>query len=198
MKSTNIIFAGVGGQGVLTASSIVGKAALLSGMNVVMSEVHGMAQRGGVVVTEMKIGDARSPLIGLGEADIVVGFEPVEAYRVLNKVHRGSYVIVNTEPIIPITASLGDSQYPEVDELLNNMEGLKVIPIEATELGRKAGDSITTNIVMLGALSKIPIFPIEKDVLIEAIKQSINPRYHELNFRAFEMGYEAVDLQGLE
>ncbi len=192
--NTSMIFAGVGGQGVLTASSIVGKAALLSGINVVMSEVHGMAQRGGIVVTEMKIGEAKSPLIGKGEADIIVGFEPVEAYRALPKAHKGSYVIVNTEPIIPITASLGDSSYPEVNELLENMKGLNVIPIEATELARKAGDSITMNIVMLGALVKLPIFPIEKEKIKEAIKQSINPRYHELNFKAFEMGYEAVEI----
>ncbi len=192
--TTSIIFAGVGGQGVLTASSIVGKAALLSGINVVMSEVHGMAQRGGIVVTEMKIGDAKSPLIGRGEADIVVGFEPVEAYRALSKVHEGSYVIVNTEPIIPITASLGDSPYPEVSKLLENMKGLNVIPIEATEIARRAGDSITTNIVMLGALAKLPIFPLEKEKIKEAIRQSISPRYHELNFKAFEMGYEAAKL----
>ncbi len=192
--NTSIIFAGVGGQGVLTASSIVGKASLLSGINVVMSEVHGMAQRGGIVVTEMKIGEAKSPLIGKGEADIIVGFEPVEAYRALPKAHKGSYVIVNTEPIIPITVSLGDSSYPEVNELLENMKDLNVIPIEATELARKAGDSITTNIVMLGALVKLPIFPIEKEKIKEAIKQSINPRYHELNFKAFEMGYEAVEI----
>jgi len=192
--TTSIIFAGVGGQGVLTASSIVGKAALLSGINVVMSEVHGMAQRGGIVVTEMKIGDAKSPLIGKGEADIVVGFEPVEAYRALPKVHRGSYVIVNTEPIIPITASLGDSAYPDVNELLENMKVLNVIPIEATEIARKAGDSITTNIVMLGALSKLPIFPLEKEILKEAIRQSISPRYHEMNLKAFEMGYEAAKI----
>lgn len=194
MRSTNIIFAGVGGQGVLTASSIVGKAALLSNMNVVMSEVHGMAQRGGVVVTEMKIGEAKSPLIGRGEADLIVAFEPVEAYRVLEKAHPGAYVIVNTEPIVPITASLGESKYPDVDELLKGMQNLNVLPLEATELARKAGNSIATNIVMLGALSKIPIFPIKKDVLIEAIKGTISPRFHEMNLRAFEMGYEALEL----
>ncbi|OYT60848.1 indolepyruvate ferredoxin oxidoreductase subunit beta [Euryarchaeota archaeon ex4484_178] len=194
MNSVNLIFAGVGGQGVLTASSIVGKAALLSEMNVVMSEVHGMAQRGGVVVTEMKIGDAKSPLIGVGEADIIIGFEPVEAYRVLEKAHKDTYVIVNTEPIVPITASLGDSEYPDVDELLANMQGLNVLPLEATDIARKVGNSITTNIVMLGALSKIPIFPIKKEVLIEAIKQTINPRFHDINLRAFQMGYEALKI----
>ena len=192
--STSIIFAGVGGQGVLTASSIVGKAALLSGVNVVMSEVHGMAQRGGIVVTEMKIGDAKSPLVGRGEADIIVGFEPVEAYRVLWKAHPGAYVVVNTEPIIPITVSLGNAEYPDVNNLIENMSNLKVYPLEATELARKAGDSITTNIVILGALSKLPIFPIKRETLKEAIKESINPKYHELNFKAFELGYEAINL----
>ena len=190
--STNIVFAGVGGQGVLTASSIVGKAALLSGMNVVMSEVHGMAQRGGIVVTEMKIGDAKSPLVGKGEADIIVGFEPVEAYRVLWKAHPGAYVVVNTEPIIPITASLGNAEYPDVSKLIKNMDNLKVYPLEATELARKAGDSITTNIVILGALSKLPVFPLKREALKEAIKESINPKYHELNFKAFEFGFEAI------
>ncbi len=194
MSAIGIVFAGVGGQGVLTASSIVGKAALLSGMNVVMSEVHGMAQRGGVVVTEMKIGEAKSPLIGKGEADIIVGFEPVEAYRVLHKAYKDTYVIVNTEPIVPITASLGDSTYPHVDELLENMQGLNVLPLQATELARRAGGSIATNIVMLGALSRIPIFPIEKGVLEEAIKQTINRRFHEMNLMAFQMGYKAIKI----
>ncbi len=187
-----IVYAGVGGQGVLTASSIVGKAALKSGLNVVMSEVHGMAQRGGVVVTEMKIGDARSPLLGMGEADIIVGFEPVEAYRVLRKAHKDSWVVMNTEPIIPTTVSLGAEKYPSVDELIAKMHCLKVIAIEATELARKAGNTITTNIVMLGALSTIPTFPIGRDYLIEAIKDSVAPKYHALNMTAFEFGEKAA------
>lgn len=190
-----IVYAGVGGQGVLTASSIVGKAALLSGLNVVMSEVHGMAQRGGIVVTEMKIGrEVKSPLLGSGEADIVVGFEPVEAYRILHKAHPGSYVVVNTEPIIPTTVSIQGERYPEVKEIIEKMKDLKVISLEATELARQAGDAIATNIVMLGALAKIPVFPIKKETLIEALKSTINPRYHEMNLKAFELGYNASSL----
>ncbi len=189
-----IVYAGVGGQGVLTASSIVGKAALLSGMNVVMSEVHGMAQRGGIVVTEMKIGEAKSPLLGQGEADIVVGFEPVEAYRILKKAHPGSYVIVNTEPIIPTTVSLEGKTYPDIEQILRNMKNLHVVSLEATELARKAGNVIATNIVMLGALARIPLFPIKKEILEEAIKKTINPRYHEMNLKAFQMGYESISL----
>ncbi len=192
--SVGIVYAGVGGQGVLTASSIVGKAALLSGMNVVMSEVHGMAQRGGIVVTEMKIGEAKSPLLGQGEADIIVGFEPVEAYRILKKAHPESYVIVNTEPIIPTTVSLEGKTYPDVKQILGNMRDLHVVSLEATELARKAGNVIATNIVMLGALAKIPVFPIKKEILEEAIKKTINPKYHEMNLKAFQMGYESISL----
>jgi len=194
MKPVAIVYAGVGGQGVLTASSIVGRAALLSNMNVVMGEVHGMAQRGGIVVTEMKIGRARGPLVGNGEADIIVGFEPVEAYRVLHKAKKGSYVIVNTEPIIPTTVSLEGEEYPDVNTLLENMKDLKVVALEATELARKVGNVIAMNIVMLGALTKIPVFPIKKETVIEAIKRTINPKYHEINLRAFELGYEAANL----
>jgi len=189
---TGIVFAGVGGQGVLTASTIVGIAALKAGINVTMSEVHGMAQRGGIVVTEMNIGEARSTLVGDGEADIIVGFEPVEAYRVLHKAHPGSYVVVNTEPIVPISASLGDAKYPDVEELLAAMEGLNLRTLEATEIARKLGNVIVTNIVMLGALSAVPAFPIEKEYMIEAIKSRFPPRHHEINLRAFELGYEAV------
>ncbi len=189
---TGIVFAGVGGQGVLTASSILGVAALKAGMNVIMSEVHGMAQRGGVVVTEMNIGDAHSPLVGDGEADIIVGFEPVEAYRVLHKAHPNAHILVNTEPIVPITASLGNANYPSVEEILKNMEGLNVHPLEATQIARDVGNVITMNIVMLGALSEIPVFPIEKEYLVEAIKERIPAKHHEINMRAFELGAKAV------
>ena len=189
---TGIVFAGVGGQGVLTASSIIGVAALKAGINVVMSEVHGMAQRGGVVVTEMNIGDAKSPLVGNGEADIIVGFEPVEAYRVLRKAHPGAYVIVNIEPIVPISASLGNQKYPDVSELLSNMQEVSVYPVEATEIARKLGNIITTNIVMLGALSSIPEFPVPKESVIDAIKEKFPPKYHNLNIQAFENGADAL------
>ena len=189
---TGIVFAGVGGQGVLTASSILGVAALKSGLNVIMSEVHGMAQRGGIVVTEMNLGDAHSPLVGDGEADIIVGFEPVEAYRVLHKANSETHVLVNTEPIVPITASLGNAKYPAVEELLENMQNLKVYTLKATEIARDVGNVITMNIVMLGALSEIPVFPIEKKYLIEAIKEKIPPKHHEINMKAFELGAKAV------
>ncbi|NPA74573.1 MAG: indolepyruvate oxidoreductase subunit beta [Euryarchaeota archaeon] len=189
---TGIVFAGVGGQGVLTASSILGVASLKAGLNVVMSEVHGMAQRGGVVVTEMNIGDAHSPLVGRGEADIIVGFEPVEAYRVLSKAHPGTHVVVNVEPIVPISASLGNAQYPEVQMLLDRMNNLKVYPLEATQIARDLGNVITANIVMLGALSAIPGFPVPADSIKAAIMDKFPKSVHEINLKAFDKGAEQV------
>ena len=189
---TGIVFAGVGGQGVLTASSIIGIAALKSGNNVVMSEVHGMAQRGGIVVTEMNIGNAKSPLVGDGEADIIVGFEPAEAYRILHKAHKGSDVIVNTEPIVPITVSLGTGKYPDVNEILSSMQGLNVYPLEATEIARELGNVITMNIVMVGALTSLPSFPIEEKYVRMAIEERFPPQYRDINLKAFEEGKNAV------
>ncbi len=189
---TGIVFAGVGGQGVLTASSILGVASLKAGLNVVMSEVHGMAQRGGVVVTEMNIGDAHSPLVGVGEADIIVGFEPVEAYRVLGKAHPGTHVVVNTEPIVPISASLGSAKYPDVQEILRKMVGLNVYPLEATQIARDVGNVITANIVMLGAMSSLPEFPVPAEKIKEAILEKFPKSTHEMNLRAFEMGAKTL------
>lgn len=103
---------GVGGQGTIKASTIIGEAAMKKGLNVVMSEVHGMAQRGGTVVTEFKIGEAHSPLIEEGAADLMIAFEPTEALRALNKINQESFVIVNSSPIVPFTVSLGISEYP--------------------------------------------------------------------------------------
>ena len=189
---TGIVFAGVGGQGVLTASSIIGVAALKAGVNVTMSEVHGMAQRGGIVVTEMNIGDVHSTLVGDGEADIIVGFEPVEAYRVLHKAHPGSSVVVNTEPIVPITASLGKAKYPGVNKVLSAMGGLNLYTLNATEIARELGNVITMNVVMLGALTALPEFPLDREHVIAAIKDKFPPRHHEINIRAFELGEKAI------
>ena len=113
---------GVGGQGTIKASTIIGEAAMKKGLNVVMSEVHGIAQRGGTVVTELKIGEARSPLTEEGAADLLIAFEPAEALRSLNKVGRDSFVIVNSSPIVPFTVSLGISEYPELSSVFEELK----------------------------------------------------------------------------
>jgi len=118
MRTVNVFFAGVGGQGIITGASIIARAAVDDGVNAIMSEVHGMAQRGGSVVCELRLGNVRSPLIPQGEADVLIAFEPVEAVRNLPRVNRKSVVVTEVQPIVPVSVSLGGLVYPAVDDLV--------------------------------------------------------------------------------
>jgi len=185
---------GVGGQGTIKASTIVGEAAMKKGLNVVMSEVHGMAQRGGTVVTELKIGEAHSPIIEEGAADLLIAFEPTEALRSLNKINCKSFVIVNSAPIVPFTVSLGISEYPELssvfDELKAKIKNLSII--DAQKIAKETGNIISENMVLLGAAAAIPNFPIEKDLVIQSMKENLPPKSIETNLKAFENGFAEV------
>ena len=187
---------GVGGQGTIKASTIVGEAAMKKGLNVVMSEVHGMAQRGGTVVTELKIGEAHSPLIEEGAADLLIAFEPAEALRALNKINKESFVIVNSAPIVPFTVSLGISEYPELssifDELKAKIKNLSII--NAQEIAKEAGSIISENMVLLGAAVATPEFPVDKDLVIQSMKENLPPKSVEMNLKAFKMGFEEVKM----
>lgn len=185
---------GVGGQGTIKASVIIGEAAMKKGLNVVMSEVHGMAQRGGTVVTEFKIGEAHSPLIEEGTADLMIAFEPTEALRALNKINQESFVIVNSSPIVPFTVSLGISEYPELTSVFEELQ-VKIknlLIINAEKIAKEAGSIISENMVLLGAAVATPNFPIEKDLVIRSMKENLPPKSIETNLKAFEMGFEEV------
>jgi len=189
---------GVGGQGTIKASTIIGEAAMKKGLNVVMSEVHGMAQRGGTVVTEFKIGEAHSPLIEEAAADLLIAFEPVEALRALNKINQESFVIVNSSPITPFTVSLGISEYPELSSVFEELK-VKIknlLIINAEKKAKEAGSIISENMVLLGAAVATPNFPIEKDLIIQSMKENLPPKSIETNLRAFEMGFEEVKMWG--
>jgi len=195
MKNTyKIHFIGIGGQGTIKASTIIGDAAMKKGLNVVMSEVHGMAQRGGTVITELKIGDVYSPLIEETDADLLLAFEPAEALRALSKVNKETFVIVNSTPIIPFTVSLGISEYPDIslilEELKNKVKNLLVI--DAQKIAQKAGNIISSNIVILGAAAATPNFPVNKDLIIQSMKENLPPKSIETNLKAFEMGFAEV------
>ncbi len=187
---------GVGGQGTIKASTIIGEAAMKKGLNVVMSEVHGMAQRGGTVVTEFKIGEAHSPLIEEGAADLMIAFEPTEALRALNKINQESFVIVNSSPIVPFTVSLGISEYPELTSVFEELQVRikNLLIINAEKIAKEAGSIISENMVLLGAAVATPNFPIEKDLVIHSIKENLPPKSIETNLKAFEMGFEEVKM----
>ena len=185
---------GVGGQGTIKASTIIGEAAMKKGLNVVMSEVHGMAQRGGTVVTEFKIGEAHSPLIEEGAADLMIAFEPAEALRALNKINQKSFVIVNSSPIVPFTVSLGISEYPELSSVFEELRAKinNLLVIDAQKIAKEAGSIISENMVLLGAAVATSNFPIEKDLVIRSIKENLPPKSIETNLKAFELGFKEV------
>ncbi|MDQ7822093.1 MAG: indolepyruvate oxidoreductase subunit beta [Candidatus Eremiobacteraeota bacterium] len=192
-RNLQLVIVGVGGQGILTVSDILGTAAIEEGLKAVMSEVHGMAQRGGVVTTEMKIGDFESPLVAKGEADVILGFEPVETYRTLEKASPRTGIVTNTDPLVPPGVSLGQGAYPKVEKLIENMRngGLKVIAVPALEIARSAGSTVAGNIVMLGAMVALENFVLAREAVEAALRKRIAPRWLDLNLKAFQMGYEA-------
>ncbi|OGF56337.1 MAG: indolepyruvate ferredoxin oxidoreductase subunit beta [Candidatus Fraserbacteria bacterium RBG_16_55_9] len=180
---------GVGGQGTLTAARVLGEAALAADLNVIISEVHGMAQRGGVVETAILIGQVHSPLIGDGEADVLMGFEPLETLRALSKASRHTWVITNTKPIIPSTVKLGQGQYPDLREILSRIRSSagSVIALNAEDLAQQAGALIAANMVMLGALVATEQLPFPGEHVRDAITR-LSPRYAAINLKAFELG----------
>ncbi|MEM0232392.1 MAG: indolepyruvate ferredoxin oxidoreductase subunit beta [Candidatus Nezhaarchaeales archaeon] len=191
-----IAIAGVGGQGTLLASQIIGHAAIKSGFSVRISETFGMSQRGGPVVSHIKIakGNVYSPLIPLMTADIVVGFEALESLRASLKFlkPKGS-VIVNTRVIYPVEVNRGDARYPPLEKILEALRSIagEVVALDATELAMKVGNPITANIVMLGALAALEKLPIKVEELRAAVMERV-PRDVEVNLRAFDLGLQVV------
>ncbi|MGB9769823.1 MAG: indolepyruvate ferredoxin oxidoreductase subunit beta [Caldisericum sp.] len=192
MMQYNIYITGVGGQGVVKTSIVIGQACIKQGLNVVTSEIHGMSQRGGVVPVEVRIGDVNGPIIKKGGADLLLSFEPLEALRALPKLNENTFAIVNTGEIVPFTASLGISEYLSSDEYLSELKKyLKVvIPVNAEAIAKEVGDSILSNMVILGVGASVPNFPLKKEFIVEAIKESFKPQYVNLNIKAFEKGFE--------
>lgn len=193
----NILIVGVGGQGVLLASRVFGEAAMSHGHEVAMSEVHGMAQRGGSVSAVVRFGrGAISPLIPKAGADLILGFEPVETYRALQYANENTRIVTDVQKIIPITVTAGNESYPEVEKLIKAMRdaGLSVLDLEATQLAEKAGSKLTVNSVLIGAVSALKDFPLSEDSLRSALIASVPEKARKINEQAFDLGREAVKL----
>jgi indolepyruvate ferredoxin oxidoreductase beta subunit len=191
MKKLDIILTGVGGQGVITAATLLGKAAVSAGINVIVSEIHGMAQRGGVVNCTVRMGEVHSPLITRGSADVIVSSEPLEALRQLEKVNDRTIIIMDINPVVPPTAARED--YPKVDAIIRELESrCKLIAIDALSLAERAGNKVVKNVVLLGALSALDILPFSHKVLLKTILEDLP----SVNKKAFELGREAVLEEG--
>jgi len=189
--AVRIFFTGVGGQGTLLATRMVGEAALAEGLPVTMSEIHGMAQRGGVVESSVVIGKVFSPTIPDGEADILMAFEPLEALRAIPKCHAESLIIATTAPIVPFTVAVGQSTYPEVAELEQAIKEKvsNLLWLDAVELARKAGSERASNTVLVGVLAGTGRLPIARSSWEEALQKTLPSRLVEINRQAFEAGY---------
>lgn len=194
MNTTRLIIVAVGGQGNLLASKVLGEAALLSGIPVRMSEIHGMAQRGGVVESAVVFGSAKSSIISDGEADVLLGFEPSETLRAINKCNSNTVVITNLSRIPSFTVTLGKSVYPDLDRLqdLIRSKTKHLIAFNAADLAKQAGNILSVNIVLLGALIQTGILPLSTDSVKEAIQTKTKKAFVESNLKAFELGFAAA------
>jgi len=194
VEEFNVLIAGVGGQGVILMSELLGNAAVKDGLRVRGSEVLGMAVRGGSVSSTIRIGSqVYGPLAPMGKCDILVGMEPAEALRNITYLSKSSSVILNTRKVVPFTVFLGESQYPSLEEVLEKLGRVasKVITLNAAQIAEEAGSLVAANIVMLGALSGSGQLPIK----VETIKEQIHARFPSklapVNIEAFDLGYRA-------
>ena len=188
MKTKNVMIVGVGGQGSLLASKLLGALLTREGFDVKVSEVHGMSQRGGSVVTYVRYGDkVYSPVIAAGEADFIVSFEKIEAARYARNLKAGGKIIVNSQMIDPMPVITGAAEYPAgiLEELKD--KGVFVDEIDALSLAQQAGNAKSVNIVLMGRLAKY--FDISFDKWVEAIKATVKPQFVDVNLKAFELGY---------
>ncbi len=193
MQTKRVFFVGVGGQGNILATKLVGEAAVLAGTRISISETHGMAQRGGVVESTAVIGGA-SPIISDSEADVIVAFEPLEALRALRKANSKTILITSLAQIQPFTVSLGQGEYPALDKILQLLEDKvdKVVAFDAMELARSAGNPLGVNMVMLGALMAVGDINLPEEYLREAISTKTKAAFVEANLQCFDAGLETA------
>jgi indolepyruvate ferredoxin oxidoreductase beta subunit len=189
----NVIIAGVGGQGVVTAGLLMSEAATENGINVVMSEIHGLAQRGGSVSVDVRMGDVYGSIVPKGEADVIIGFEPIETMRTLGRASKETLVIMNTERKTPISLSMHDKEYPSMDDLLKIAPiGTEIHQIDAVSLAKEAGNYRSVNTVILGGALALGVLPFSRENVISALKKRFSGTLYEINTKALDLGIEEI------
>ncbi|HUV79260.1 MAG TPA: indolepyruvate ferredoxin oxidoreductase subunit beta [Candidatus Bathyarchaeia archaeon] len=189
----DIVVVGVGGQGVILISNIIGKAAMKAGYPARGAETHGMAQRGGSVISHIRLGCEFGPLVPPGGADILLALEPAEALRYGHYLSRDGVALVNTRQVLPTTVTTGQSIYPPLEEILAPLQKIcsSVKTLNATKLAAAAGNLQTMNVVMLGALSRY--IPLNEELILKALSESIPAKFLEVDKRAFALGKGEVE-----
>ncbi len=196
--TTNIVFSGVGGQGIVVASDIFCEAALIDGLDVAKAEVHGMAQRGGSIVAHVRVGEkVQAPLIEKGKAHIILGFEMLETARVLPMLNADGAVIVNTKYIPPSTSFGGSAESLDHEKLLGiiNDRAKTVYEVDGIGIANRVGNLIVVNTVLLGALSALPENPVKRESLEKAIAGRLKQKYVNMNLKAFQLGIDQVNVR---
>lgn len=193
MSKISIILTGVGGQGVITAANILGRAAVNEGIKVYASEVHGMAQRGGSVYSTVRMGEVSGPLVASGTADALISMEPIEALRYIHFVHKNTKLVTDITPIVPFTVSVGPEIYPSLDDVFKELESkTDFYRVDALKIARDAGAAITKNTVMLGTLAATEVLPFDKQILLDIILETVPTKFKSINEKAFQGGIEAI------
>jgi len=195
MKATRLIIVAVGGQGNLLASRVLSETALSAGIPVRMSEIHGMAQRGGVVESAIIFGDAESTIISDGEADVLLGFEPMETLRALGRCNAGTKVITSLSPLSPFTVTVGKGTYPKLSQIqeLIRAKTAGLISFDAAALAKEAGNVMSVNMVLLGALIQTGILPLSSEQVQETIQTKTKKQFVDINLKAFGLGFAAAE-----
>jgi len=194
VKEFNILITGVGGQGVILMSELLGRAAVADGLRVRGSEILGMAVRGGSVTSSIRIGeDVYGPLIPTGKCQVLVGMEPSEALRNISYLSKSSLVLLNTAVTAPFTVFIGESGYPSLEEITGQLGKAsdRIVQLDASQLAQTAGSLLATNIVMLGALFGTEQLPIKIATIKETIRERFPAKATPVNIKAFDLGYEA-------
>ena len=189
-KRMRIFFTGVGGQGTLTATTLLARTALEAGLDVVAGEVHGMAQRGGVVESVMLLGGWRSPKLDYGEADVLLGFEPLETLRALPYLQPGGAIFSSSDPLPPLSVALGKAEYPDMQHIMEKARQVagQCHFVPCRELGMQAGSVQSGNTVLLSVVCASGVLPFGVDALEAAIKKFLPPKLQESNLKALELG----------
>ena len=190
--SFDVMIVGIGGQGTILTSNILGRACVIEGIPVRGAETHGMAQRGGSVESQIRIGQEFGPLIAPGTADLLLSFDLMEAVRAAHWLKPEGQIYSSREFVVPTSVFMQDLPAPTEQMLLEMLGDRQITVIDSREIAEQAGNVLTQNIVMLGAAS--PMLPLQKESLQEAIRRTVPPKTIDLNLKAFDMGIEAGKL----
>ncbi|MBW2408321.1 MAG: indolepyruvate oxidoreductase subunit beta [Deltaproteobacteria bacterium] len=189
-----LLVTGVGGQGVLTITGLLGNSAMAAGLEVMVGQLHGMSQRGGDVSSTVVIGQANTSIIGKGEADVVVGLEPLEVMRALPQISSKTKVLLSNNKVMPFPMAFRGVAYPPLSEIIGKIKKFtdQIYEIDSLSLIKQIGSFQSLNFIMLGALTALDVLPFEEKFLWETLKSRLKPELIELNKKAFMLGKEAI------